>query len=309
MKIQQLFYFQQAAKYHSISVAAKKNYIAQSSLSASISRLEKELGASLLKRTTSGVELTEFGQVVLEKAETIFAAQKEILEACGDTQYTDTISINCIPGICSRVLPQMVQALREIKPGITLSVTTAESREIARNISAGYWEFGILIYGEFLKEFRDLEYTPLFGDKYQLYVGKNSPLWGRKEISMREVLQQPYISYRDEFRTDNGGLSAMLSAEEKPRVAFRTDDLDSIKRTVSMTDHVAFFPKFMAADDVYLENGLVQGIPVVDRDLSFEVGYLKSRKYRLSILDKTVIAVLESTVRDILQESARLRRQ
>lgn len=301
MKIEQLFYFQQAAKYRSISIAAKQNYISQSSLSASISRLEKELGASLLKRTASGVEPTPFGLVVLEKAEIIFAAQKDILDASGDLQYTGTVSLNCIPGISSRILTRTVQALHEIKPGITLSVTTAESREVVRNISSGNGEFGILVYGDYLKGFRDLEYTPLFRDEYQLNVGPNSPLWNQKEVSIQEVRHQPYISYRNEFVADNVGLSERIAKEERPSIAFQTDDLDSVKRTIALTDHVAFFPKFMMADDIYLEYGRIRSIPVHDRDLSFEVGYLKSRKYRLSLLDKTVIEVLENVVRDILR--------
>jgi DNA-binding transcriptional LysR family regulator len=302
MKIEQLFYFQQAVKYRSISVAAKQNYISQSSLSTSISRLEKELGATLLKRTSSGVEPTEFGELVLEKSEVIFTAQKEIMEASHDIQYTGTVSITCIPGAYSRVLAQTVQLLHEIKPGITLSVITAESREIARSISSGSCEFGILIYGDFLNEFHDLDYIPLFQDRYQLYVGKNSPFWERDSVTIAEILTQPYISYREEFRINNGGLSDMLLREEQPSIALRTDDLDLIRRMISLTDHVAFFPQFMEADDVYLRQGLIRAIPVAERDLSFEVGYLKSRKYRLSRLDKIVIDVLEYTVQNILQK-------
>ena len=67
MKLEQLYYFQEAVKYRSISVAAKQNYISQSSFSGAISRLEQELGAPLLTRTNTGVEPTELGRLALEK--------------------------------------------------------------------------------------------------------------------------------------------------------------------------------------------------------------------------------------------------
>lgn len=127
------------------SSAAERNYISQSSFSASISTLEKELGVNLLKRTNTGVEPTEFGLLVLEKAEAIFLAQEEILEATQNAKYIGTVSVNCIPGIYERVLPEMLLVLQKVRTGIQLSVTTAESREIARNISSGYSEFGIAI--------------------------------------------------------------------------------------------------------------------------------------------------------------------
>lgn len=91
------------------------------------------------------MEPTEFGLLVLEKAEAIFLAQEEILEATQNAKYIGTVSVNCIPGIYERVLPEMLLVLQKVRTGIQLSVTTAESREIARNISSGYSEFGIAI--------------------------------------------------------------------------------------------------------------------------------------------------------------------
>lgn len=302
MKLKQLFCLQQAAKYRSISIAAEKNYISQSSFSESISSLEKELGVNLLKRTNVGVEPTDLGMLVLSKADTIFLAQEEILEACSSRKYIGTVSVNCIPGIYYRILPQTIQALKTIRDGVVLSVTTAESRDIAKNISAGFAEFGIAIRGNYLSDFRDVRFTTLFRDTYQLYVGRESPLWDRTEISYEEVCQQKYIAYREEFRRDNGGLTDMIPPDKKPQIVFRTDDLDSMKQMIATGEYTAFFPKFMAFGDFYLEHGLIRAIPVQDRDMSFEVGYLESRKYKLSAIDKVVIEALKQTVIQLLEQ-------
>lgn len=301
MRTEQLFYFQQAAKYRSISVAAKQNYISQSSFSAAIAKLEKEFGAVLLRRTNTGVELTEFGEIVLEKAETIFQAQEEIAQAANTVRYSGIVTISCVPGIYYRILTKTVSELQRSNPEITLSVAMAESRDVARNVSSGYADFGILIRGEFLKGFRDLEYIPLFSDVFQLCVGEKSPLWERSEISMEEALQQPYIAYGDEFLTDKGGITALLGAKNRPNIVFRTDDLDSMKRMIATENFTAFFPKFMNEDDFYQEHGSIRALPILDMDLSFEVGYLKSRKYRLSIPDRTVLDLLEQTIQRLLR--------
>ena len=68
MKLDQLHCFLEACKYHSISVAAEKNFISQPSFSSSITKLEKELGLTLLNRTSRGVTPTPAGVAILEKS-------------------------------------------------------------------------------------------------------------------------------------------------------------------------------------------------------------------------------------------------
>lgn len=248
------------------------------------------------------MEPTEFGLLVLEKAEAIFLAQEEILEATQNAKYIGTVSVNCIPGIYERVLPEMLLVLQKVRTGIQLSVTTAESREIARNISSGYSEFGIAIKGTYLSDFHDLQFHSLFQDEYYLYVGQKSPLWNETSVTCEQVCQQRYIAYRDEFRRENGGLTDVFGRDSCLNIVFRTDDLDSMKQMIAREDYVAFFPKFMAAGDFYLEQQLIRQIPVVDRDMTFEVGYLESRKYRLSALDKAVVDALKQTVIRLLEQ-------
>ena len=80
MKLEQLHYLSEAVKYKSISVAAEENFISQPSFSASITKLEKELGVTLLRRTSRGVSPTEAGLVVLEKTEIIFDTIEEMIQ-------------------------------------------------------------------------------------------------------------------------------------------------------------------------------------------------------------------------------------
>lgn len=301
MKLEQLYYFCQAVKYRSISEAAKNNYISQSSLSGAISKLEKELGADLLRRSNAGVEPTAFGNIVLTSAEKIFQAQNEILDAADSIQYKGTVLVNCIPGIHNRVLLETVRRLKESQSDLVLSVKTAESLEIARNISSGFADIGIIVKGDFLNAFHDLVYHPLFRDEYQLYVGQKSPLWERKNVMWQEVRQQRQIGFLDEFRKNNGGIMEIFETDEQQDIAFWTDDLDSMKRMISESDCVALFAVFMGKKDLYLKSGLIRSIPIADRDTSFEVGYLESRKYRLTNSDKEVVRALQEAVADLLQ--------
>ncbi len=64
MNLRQIEYFLNICECKSISRAAQKMYMETATLSRAMSELEKELGAALFKRTSRGVILTEYGQIV-----------------------------------------------------------------------------------------------------------------------------------------------------------------------------------------------------------------------------------------------------
>lgn len=300
MKFEQLYYFKETVKYHSISIAAEKNYLSQSSVSYSIINLEKELGVDLLKRTNAGVAPTPMGEQVLQKTESIFKSMDDIFEMVKAESNYGEVNITCIPCICDWIIPKTLQILREKTVDIQLSVTTAESSMVTHDVSSGISGFGIVIHYDGLERNTDLKYTPLFVDEYMLYVGKNSPYWEAESITYQEFMKQPYIAYRDEFKKYNGGLSSMIGVSDLPNIIFRIDDLDSIKSMISQNNYVAFFPKLMSAYDVYIKSGAIRRLPISDRKLEFEVGYVESLKYKVKKVDKIVLDVIKETAKAII---------
>lgn len=299
MKFEQLFYFSEAVKYQSISVAAEKNFMSQSSVSYAIINLEKELGTELLKRTNIGVTPTAAGEMVLEKSDSIFKSMDEIVELSKHQSGAEEAHITCIPCLCDWIIPKALEVMRERQADILLSVETGESNLVAHNVSSGISEFGVLInYGE-LERSLFLKYTPLFRDEYVLYVSRHSPYWERQDISYAELVKEPYIAYRDEFRRYNGGLTNMIGSDDPPNIIFRTDNLDSIKNMIAQSNHIAFFPRFMSENDFYVRSGWIRRLPVSDKKMDFEVGCVESLKYKSKKINRIILDVILETVKSI----------
>ena len=77
MELQQLRYFKIAAEAQNITRAAKTLYISQPALSASIGRLERDIGVQLFERHSNSIRLTEAGNCFLEHVNSAFAVLNE----------------------------------------------------------------------------------------------------------------------------------------------------------------------------------------------------------------------------------------
>lgn len=295
MKLEQLYYLAEAAKYQSISVAAERNYISQPSLSGAIIKLEKELGTDLLHRTSRGVTLTEVGERVLDRTKTIFDCVEDIRALADDYEQRGTVRIASIPCFCDRIIPQAMLRMKEQKLDMLLSITTGESADVAYEVSSGNATLGFVINYEGLVRNPGIRYTPLFRDEYLLYVGPFSPYWEAEALTLAEVMQEPYIAYRDEFRKNNGGLTGLFDGQ-RPNIVFRTDDNESLRRMIAQDNYVAFFPRFMSRDDFYYTSGLLRAIPISDARLVFEVGYVASTKYKMDRVGQIFLDILNQTI-------------
>lgn len=295
MKLEQLYYLAEVAKYKSISIAAEKNYISQPSMSGSIIKLEKELGKELLHRTSRGVILTELGEDVLEKSKMIIDCVKDIEDLAKEHDQKGRVRIASIPCFCDRIIPQAILRMKEQQLDVLLSIKTGESADVAGEVASGNATLGFVIHYDDLQDKPGLTYHALFQDEYVLYIGPFSPYWDATSITLEEALKQPYIAYRDEFRKNNGGLTDLFY-NRRPNIVFRTDDNESLKRMIAQDNYVAFFPRFMSRDDFYFTSGLLRGIPVSDADLIFEVGYIASTKYKIDRVGHIFLDVLNKTI-------------
>ena len=79
LKLEQLYYLTQVAKYNSINKAAENLYITSAAVSTAIKQMEKECGYDILERTYRGVKLTEKGKEAVKLAEKILSLHDEVI--------------------------------------------------------------------------------------------------------------------------------------------------------------------------------------------------------------------------------------
>src|SRR3954452_21519928 len=86
MELRHLEYFLAVVEEGSFTRAAARLYMVQSSLSASLLSLERELGTELFIRGRRGVELTDAGRALLDPARAVLADANHARDAVGEVK-------------------------------------------------------------------------------------------------------------------------------------------------------------------------------------------------------------------------------
>ena len=303
MRLEQLYHLLEVAKYKSISLAAERTFVTQPAISSSISKLEDELGVILFKRTTQGAYPTTTGEVIIEMAQQAVDKIEEIKQFAKASELIGSISVATIPSMCDKIMPNVLSLLKKKHPNLDVSLLVGEPIHVLNNIQSGKAEIGIVILTEEIQG-KDICFEELFSDEFLIYVGKTSPLWGMKSVSLQEALEHPVVAYNDEFSKNNGGITSILKKHGAPKISFRFDNLDIIKRVIAEGTFISFFPKFMSKDDVYLHSHKVVPIHISDVKLGITIGLIWSKRHSFSLAEKEFIGTLKSVCDSVVSEKS-----
>ncbi|MEV0335072.1 LysR family transcriptional regulator [Nocardia sp. NPDC050717] len=146
MEFRQVEHFLAVARAGSFTAAAREVHIVQSALSASVRRLERELGAPLFERTTRRLRLTEAGQTFLPRAQRLLAdaeiARDEVAALAELTR--GRVAIGTIQTLTMIDLPGLLGRFRVRYPGIHLYVRDGTVPALATAVRDGELDLAFL---------------------------------------------------------------------------------------------------------------------------------------------------------------------
>ncbi|MDF2876518.1 MAG: aminoethylphosphonate catabolism associated LysR family transcriptional regulator, partial [Sporomusa sp.] len=212
MRLEQLYHIIEVAHCKSISLAAERVFISQPAISASITKLEVELGVNLFKRTSQGVYPTELGESVIQKAMEIVDKIEEIkgITKTNALALNGTINVAADPSICNTILVNALTTFKYRHPNVHVMLKVGESNNILHDVQSGKIDFSIILKTDELVQTKNIHAKELFQDDFIILTGKDSPLATKKAVSLDTALQQPLVLYNTQYVT-NCGLSELLS--------------------------------------------------------------------------------------------------
>jgi len=184
MDVRQLTTLLAVVDHGGFTAAARSLHTVQSNVSAHISRLEKELGAQLVDRTSG--RPTPEGMVVVERARRI---QSELLALTADVhsvraEITGSTRIGLIGTTARWLVPLLLDAMSERHPHVRVEVHDATTASLLLKLDSGAIDMAVLTTPTNDPE---VATAPLFTEDRILATPAGHPLFGKATIALADL--------------------------------------------------------------------------------------------------------------------------
>jgi DNA-binding transcriptional LysR family regulator len=205
MELRQIEHFLAVVQTGSFTGAAQRAHIVQSALSASIRKLEAELGTQLFERTTRRVALTEAGRALLPSAHRIaadvVAARGEVSAVAGLSR--GRVSIGTIQALMVVNLPVKLGEFRLRYPGVRIHVRDGTVPGLATAVGNGELDLSFLAGDEPLPD--ELHSFAHWSQNLVLLSYPGHRLDRRRRIRLTELDDEPFVDF------SGSGIQAMTA--------------------------------------------------------------------------------------------------
>jgi DNA-binding transcriptional LysR family regulator len=193
VELRQLEYFLAVVEEGSFTAAAARLYMVQSSLSASLLSLERELGTELFIRGRRGTELTDAGRALLEPARAALAdterARDAVAEVTGLLRGSVCIAVMAVPRVVD--VTETIRAFQAEHPGVDVHVLPASAQGMVDLVTDGQVDFAIGPRTPRLGS--ALRFTPLISTPLTLVCPAGHRLAGVRDVDPADVVDEPIV--------------------------------------------------------------------------------------------------------------------
>lgn len=191
--LRQMRYFVAAAQTGKMTSAAVQCGVSQSAITIALRDLERHLGAPLLIRHQSGVDLTNDGHHFLQKARDILAA---VGDASRGSRDGGMIAGSLTIGVSYTVMgyfigPHVLRFHRRFN-GVKLKVVQYERRDLEDAIADEHIDLAVMLVSN-ASHRKGISTQILQASPRRLWLAPGHELLSQKTVRLEDVARQPYI--------------------------------------------------------------------------------------------------------------------
>lgn len=274
MDIRQLQYLVALAREKHFTRAANACNVTQPTLSGRIRQLELELGVPIVERGQRYQGLTQEGERVLKWAQLILnnwaSMHQELAHlATSDFGLTGRLALGAIPSALP-MIPYLTHSVRKLHPHIDFTVMSLSSEEILRGLDDYSLDAGISYLDN--EPINGLLATPLYKERYCLFVPKGHSLAGHKSVTWREAAQLPLGLPTSNMQNRRIIDHAFRVANCRPEPALETNSVINLYSNVTLMGLPSIMPEYIV--EIFGTETDLHALPLKDPDVAPSVGLI-----------------------------------
>jgi DNA-binding transcriptional LysR family regulator len=196
VELRQLEHFVAVADAKHFTRAAEDLSISQSGLSASIRALERELRASLFRRNTRRVELTDAGRALLGECRRTLASAAAAREAVAATQglLRGTLTVGAEQCVGALDVPKLLSAFRSEHPGVEIRFRQGGTATLLEELHGG--QLDVAAVATSAQSVPGLRLFPVASEPMQLLCPREHPFASRGVLTLEEIGAETLVDFQ-----------------------------------------------------------------------------------------------------------------
>ncbi|YAL84315.1 LysR family transcriptional regulator [Dermacoccaceae bacterium W4C1] len=245
MESNHLATFVAVAQELSFTKAASQLHLGQSSVSAAVKTLEREVGTALFVRSTRSVELTHAGRELLPLARRVIGDVEDIksLGRQEGAPLRGRLRVGLLTNLEWLELPEVLGGFHRKHPHVELSMQTLPrgSTDVCAAVRAGRLDLGFS-GGLPPESMRGLRRRALIREPFVAVLPRDHPKSGASNLSISQLLDEPFVELPLGFGTRVLLDRWLRSRGLRRRVAVEVPDLSEIPAFVAAGLGIAIAP-------------------------------------------------------------------
>jgi DNA-binding transcriptional LysR family regulator len=241
MELRQIEYFLAVAEEGSFTAAAARLYMVQSSLSASLLALERELGADLFVRGRRGTELTDAGTALMGPAraalEQVARARDAVDEVVG--LHRGTVRVGAMPLPRRIDVAETIQRFTRDHPDVHVQLVPGDSRSLLTLVAEGEVDFAVAGRPDRMPAIR---FEPLFRTELTLVCPADHRLAGAHHVEPEDLRAEQIIDLPRGWHARETFDRLFREKGLQRRVGFEVDDWLALVALVKRGMGVSYGP-------------------------------------------------------------------
>lgn len=194
MDTRQIEYAIAVADELSFTRAAQRVYAGQSTVSAGVRALEKELGAALFERDQRGVRITAAGEAVLPALRELADAEARAKAAADPRgELRGKLHVGMFTSVSYLAIPRVIGAFQRANPLVELRLRGASggSGELADAVRRG--RLDLSLFGLPAASAPGLAVHRLASTPYRVILAEDHPLAQRNDIGLKDLADEHFV--------------------------------------------------------------------------------------------------------------------
>jgi DNA-binding transcriptional LysR family regulator len=261
MRIEQLEYLAAVTQHGSLRRASERLHISQPALSEAVSKLERELGVTLLDRRRTGARISRQGRDLQQFMVEVLEAVDRLRTAAGDqSTAARVLRVGTVNAATSTLLVPAIRALRGQRPGTTVEVVNTQQAEIVQALDEGSLDVGLVnvLPGDDVPP--GLVGSELVHGRPVVVMPTGHPLADLDEVPPEALRAEPFVAMRAGYLMHR--FVHRLFAGEEPVTTYSTDGAEMGKQMVAEGLGVTVLPDFSVDGDPLTRAGVITYRPL-----------------------------------------------